>query len=103
MADLQAIDRAMQHMGDQINNMDAVEEGDLEIVSPGFEAIARLLAVPPPMPVSTEGLTAKPTSLITTCQASRDGDCSHAQCPQLRENEPHKSGRHCPLDNREDE
>jgi len=56
MADLRSIDRAMQHMGDQINNIDAIEEGDLEIVSLGFKAMARLLAVPPSTPVSAEWL-----------------------------------------------
>lgn len=34
---------------------------------------------------------------LTRCAASRDGECTHKQCPQLRDNEPHKSGRHCPL------
>ncbi len=37
------------------------------------------------------------------CAAARDGDCSHSQCPQLRDGEPVKSGRHCPLDVQEDE
>ncbi|WP_216675155.1 hypothetical protein [Paraburkholderia elongata] len=32
------------------------------------------------------------------CAASNDGECSHSQCPQLRDGEPEKSGRHCPLD-----
>lgn len=32
------------------------------------------------------------------CHADRDGDCFWKDCPQLRENEPLKSGRHCPLD-----
>jgi len=35
------------------------------------------------------------------CHADRDGDCIHKQCPQLRDNEPHKTGRHCPLDTEE--
>lgn len=35
---------------------------------------------------------------VETCHADRDGDCSHAGCPQIRDGEPHKSGRHCPLD-----
>ncbi|ALY10504.1 hypothetical protein SEA_BOSSLADY_47 [Arthrobacter phage BossLady] len=34
----------------------------------------------------------------TACHAGMDGDCSWAQCPQLRDNEPRHSGRHCPLD-----
>ena len=32
------------------------------------------------------------------CQAARDGDCSWRACPQLRDGEPKKSGRSCPLD-----
>lgn len=36
---------------------------------------------------------------LTRCAAGRDGECAHAQCPQLRDGEPAKTGRHCPLDN----
>lgn len=32
------------------------------------------------------------------CHADRDGDCRHADCPQLRDGEPRATGRHCPLD-----
>lgn len=32
------------------------------------------------------------------CHAGKDGDCVHRQCPQLRDGEPAKTGRHCPLD-----
>jgi hypothetical protein len=31
------------------------------------------------------------------CHAGKDGDCMHQSCPQLRDSEPHKTGRHCPL------
>lgn len=37
------------------------------------------------------------------CQADRDGDCVWTGCPQLRDNEPSSSGRHCPLDVFEEE
>jgi len=37
---------------------------------------------------------------LTRCAAGRDGECGHAQCPQLRDDEPRATGRHCPLDNR---
>jgi hypothetical protein len=40
---------------------------------------------------------------LTRCAANRDGECRHAQCPQLRDNEPAATGRHCPLDNENDE
>ena len=31
------------------------------------------------------------------CRAGTDGDCSFAGCPQLRDGEPEKTGRSCPL------
>jgi hypothetical protein len=41
--------------------------------------------------------------LATGCHAGSDGECSWKECPQLRDGEPDKSGRHCPLDVREDD
>jgi hypothetical protein len=35
---------------------------------------------------------------LARCHADRDGECVHKDCPQLRDGEPKKSGRHCPLD-----
>ena len=35
---------------------------------------------------------------FTACHAGMDGDCEWKDCPQLRDGEPGKSGRHCPLD-----
>jgi hypothetical protein len=37
------------------------------------------------------------------CKADRDGDCTWSECPQLRDNEPKTSHRHCPLDKGEDD
>ena len=37
------------------------------------------------------------------CQAGKDGDCIWEDCPQLRDNEPSRSGRHCPLDTETDD
>jgi hypothetical protein len=38
------------------------------------------------------------------CMATRDdGDCTWEGCPQLRDGEPKRSGRHCPRDTREDD
>lgn len=37
---------------------------------------------------------------LTNCASDDDGDCIHAECPQLRDGEPKRSGRHCPLDHR---
>lgn len=34
----------------------------------------------------------------TRCQADDDGYCEWTDCPQIRDNEPHATGRHCPLD-----
>jgi len=36
--------------------------------------------------------------LETDCRAGADGDCTWEKCPQLRDKEPMKSGRHCPFD-----
>ena len=35
--------------------------------------------------------------ILTMCQAGMDGECNHPNCPQNRDDEPHKSGRSCPL------
>lgn len=32
------------------------------------------------------------------CHSGKDGDCIWAHCPQNRDNEPHATGRHCPID-----
>ncbi len=32
------------------------------------------------------------------CHAGRDGECNWKACPQIRDNEPTATGRHCPLD-----
>ena len=37
---------------------------------------------------------------LERCAANIDGDCCHSQCPQIRDNEPETTGRHCPLDRR---
>lgn len=37
------------------------------------------------------------------CHAGQDGDCTWEGCPQLRDGEPMKSGRHCPLDRENDD
>jgi hypothetical protein len=43
---------------------------------------------------------------LTGCHAagrSGDGECRWRECPQLKDGEPAKSGRHCPLDVRDEE
>lgn len=42
--------------------------------------------------------TAVASTPLTRCAAARDGDCTHPACPQLGDNEPTASGRHCPID-----
>ena len=37
------------------------------------------------------------------CHAGRDGDCDAAECPQLRDGEPGRTGRHCPIDIHDEE
>lgn len=43
-----------------------------------------------------------PTEL-KRCAAGQDGECCHELCPQNRDGEPKRSGRHCPLDVAEDD
>lgn len=38
---------------------------------------------------------------MTLCQADADGECHWEGCPQIRDAEPVKTGRHCPLDSDE--
>ncbi|UCF25211.1 MAG: hypothetical protein JSV72_07345 [Ralstonia sp.] len=55
----------------------------------------RGFAQPPAMTGS--GKPETPISL-KRCAAGQDGECCHALCPQIRDGEPKRSGRHCPLD-----
>lgn len=41
--------------------------------------------------------------VVQGCHGGSDGDCYWSGCPQLRDNEPETTGRHCPLDRMEDE
>ena len=34
----------------------------------------------------------------TACHAGMDGECAWGECPQIEDDEPRSSGRHCPLD-----
>lgn len=40
---------------------------------------------------------------MTRCQADDDDGCDYKDCPQLRDGEPLRSGRHCPWDRVEEE
>jgi len=40
---------------------------------------------------------------LMRCASDRDGDCTHTECPQNRDNEPNQTGRHCPLDTWEED
>lgn len=61
---------------------------DAQTIHPGFVPTETTM-----VPMHTPDLEAP-----RRCAAGRDGDCTHKLCPQLRDNEPHHSGRHCPLD-----
>lgn len=40
---------------------------------------------------------------IGRCHSGQDGECNWPVCPQVRDGEPAKSRRHCPLDTRLDD
>lgn len=44
-----------------------------------------------------------PTEEEERCHANRDGECYAPTCPQLRDGEPEKTGRHCPIDTWEED
>lgn len=52
--------------------------------------------LPAPLPEIEERL--RYYNRTTDCHSGSDGDCAWPECPQLRDDEPHRSGRHCPLD-----
>ena len=45
-----------------------------------------------------EGYAVVPDEFAAYCRAAQDGDCIWDGCPQERDGEPRKTGRHCPLD-----
>lgn len=54
----------------------------------------------------TRGAVYVPGGVVTEeplCHAGRDGECYWSECPQLRDGEPRRSHRHCPLDTSTDE
>jgi hypothetical protein len=48
-------------------------------------------------PIEPDARKQPATGTLQTCQSKTDGDCSHSDCPQLRDGEPERTGRHCPL------
>lgn len=42
------------------------------------------------------------TGPLHQCAADQEGDSMHLRCPQHADDEPARSGRHCPLDKRSD-
>ncbi|EKN6210263.1 TPA: hypothetical protein RNH74_002393 [Yersinia enterocolitica] len=58
-----------------------------------------IVIVPAPAGVIMRPQFEKP---LERCAAGRDGECSHQDCPQLRDNEPMATGRHCPIDDWDD-
>ena len=79
-----------------------------------MEATSELMQspVPPIVQTSLFKMNLAPNDLLNTkrtafgqpvrahehCHAQRDGDCDWADCPQERDKEPTRTGRHCPLD-----
>jgi hypothetical protein len=65
-----------------------------------FDELERLRALQKPTPGRCASRKTKPVQFEPYCHAGRDGACGWRGCPQIRENEPHTSGRHCPFDRR---
>lgn len=48
-------------------------------------------------PAISEWIMPENKNELTNCACNSDGECVHDQCPQIRDNEPHTTGRSCPL------
>lgn len=73
------------------------------MIAAGFtvkEDATPIVIVPAPAGVIMRPQYEKP---LERYAAGRDGECHHKDCPQLRDNEPMATGRHCPIDNWDDE
>lgn len=75
-------------------DLDADQQTAAQVAALGHQ-VHPAMAMPSLTP---EGHAARLATSPQVCWAGRDGECSHAGCPQLRDNEPTASGRHCPLD-----
>ncbi|HHG9944636.1 TPA: hypothetical protein ACPZLH_002477 [Yersinia enterocolitica] len=75
-----------------------VEFSKKQIIKAGYLVEGGNTATIAPAP---EGVVMRPQfeKPLERCAAARDGECSHKDCPQLRDNEPMATGRHCPIDN----
>lgn len=52
--------------------------------------------------IKEQARTEKPDDPLR-CHANGDDFCLWSHCPQIRDEEPIRSGRHCPLDKRDEE
>lgn len=71
---------------------------DVNAVRADLSGVEAQKAVMAPTTPETSETPATPQETGGNCHADRDGDCSHKDCPQNRDGEPQKTGRHCPLD-----
>jgi hypothetical protein len=74
------------------------------VSGPGFLVYAEDLPVGAKLIVTARiELPPTPEQPLVRCAAAKDGECFHSMCPQIRDGEPAKSGRHCPIDNWSDD
>jgi hypothetical protein len=79
-----------------------------DVTADAIAAVVSHIGVGKSLTLSQDGVPAvriviEDLAPLKGCAAARDGDCSHSECPQLRDNEPHATGRHCPLDTHKEE
>ena len=117
-AALLALGRRLVADGETARAMIGATDDEREAVA---RTLADLVAAEPPPPPSWQARAAannaaRPAMLRAFdadprnahllgkgCHAGWDGECNWNECPQERDGEPEKSGRHCPLDRREEE
>ena len=84
--------------------MDDLAEKDTAGQIPmGLESVVKDSETTPTMPqvLAAQAEKAKQPNR-EFCHAGQDGECNWDKCPQIKDGEPIKTGRHCPLDTRED-
>lgn len=84
LAELSAIDRAVQALRKERGRL----MSEVAAIDKAINAI--------------DAVNQRPAVNLLRCHGDSDGECSWEHCPQIRDNEPKASGRHCPIDVRED-
>lgn len=98
---------AVEHVATVIDNGGGTIAALWQSKSYPLPAGTKLYATPPSKAPAQEHEAARHVTdgagTLKRCASHSDGDCSHTACPQTRDNEPHATGRSCPIYNWSDD